>query len=385
MRFRTKLTSKVLQIYFLIGILIIGSVTYYYVHRLIRRISEETETTSRIFAKYVAGPKIDESAIVELLFTEVIQRIDFPVIVTDPGGNPTIWKNIKEKDIRRVLTRLNKERPPIPIVITGADETVVGYLYYGLSSFARTLKFLPLIETFFLILFLSTGFWGYLMFKKNEEEKIWTSLAKETAHQLATPLSSLVGWIETMKGNFNPEIIEGINEDAKRMRMVLEKFSRIGQPPKLSVKEPRPIIDGVVHYMRRRAHQGIEISVDYESNAKVLTDEILFGWAVENIIKNSIDAIGSNSGKIGIKLYEQSNQVFIEISDTGPGITLKKEDEIFKPGVTTKKYGWGLGLVLARRIIEEYHKGRLVLKESMPGRTTFMVVLPRFQEIKSEA
>ncbi len=385
MRFRTKLTSRVLQIYFLIGILIIGAVTYYYSHNLITKIGKETETTSRIFAKYVAGPKVDEVAIVDLLFTEIIQKIDFPVVITDNEGKPTIWKNVKEKDLQRAIDALDREHEPIPIVITSGDEAVVGYLHYGLSPFAKTLKILPLVETFFLLLFLSTGFWGYLMFKKNEEEKIWTSLAKETAHQLATPLSSLVGWIEATKGQLSSEVVEGISEDARRMRIVLEKFSRIGQPPKLVEREPQPIIDEVIHYMQRRAHQGISFSADYNGKVKILADEVLLGWAIENIIKNSLDAIGSNPGKINVKLYELANQVIVELSDTGPGITSKKESDIFKPGFTTKKYGWGLGLVLAKRIIEDYHRGHLVLKESLPGQTTFVISLPRLKEVKGEA
>lgn len=379
-RFQIRLSSRVLQIYFLIGILIIGLVTFYYANNLTTKIKKETEATSRIFAKYVAGSKIDEAAIVDLLFQEVIQKIDFPVVLTDKDGNPYSWKNLKAKDVRRAIVALDKEHTPIPIVITGGEEPIPGYLHYGLSSFARTLKIIPLIETFFLLLFLSLGFWGYLMFKKNEEEKIWTSLAKETAHQLATPLSSLVGWVEAMKGKMSSEIVEGVNEDARRMRAVLEKFSRIGLPPQLILTEPRPIIDDVVHYMKRRAHQGIAFSVEADHAVKILADEILFGWAIENIIKNGLDAMGSNPGTIGVRLYESADQAIIELTDSGPGIVRQKTKVIFKPGFTTKKYGWGLGLVLAKRIIEDYHKGRLVLKESVPGRTTFLVAVPSVKE-----
>ncbi len=381
-RFQTKLTSRVLQIYFLIGILIIGGVTFYYAQSLINRIKKETEVTSRIFAKYTAGPKIDEAAIIDLLFQEVIQKIDFPVVLTDKDGNPTFWKNLKDEDVAKAIKVLDREREPIPIVVGFGSESILGYLHYGLSPFARTLRIIPFVITFFLLLFLSVGFWGYLMFKRNEEEKIWTSLAKETAHQLATPLSSLIGWIETMKGKLHKDILEGINEDARRMRAVLEKFSRIGLPPQLAEVEPRPVIDDVVHYMKRRAHRGITFSAEYGTVSNILADEILFGWAVENILKNSLDAIGSKPGQIRIRLFEQSNQVLIELSDTGPGITGMKEKEIFKPGVTTKKYGWGLGLVLARRIIEDYHKGKLVLKESLPGLTTFLLSMPQFKKTK---
>lgn len=376
-RFRTRLTSRVLQVYFLIGILIIGAITYYYTHRLVIKIRKETETTSRIFANYVSGSKIDEETIINILFIEVIQKIDFPVVLTDNQGKPTFWKNVNENDLEGVIAQLDREHTPIAIAIESGSESAVGYVHYGLSPFARTLRLLPVLEAFFLLLFLSTGFWGYLMFKKNEEEKIWTSLAKETAHQLATPLSSLLGWIEAVKGKVDAEVVDGISEDARRMRAVLEKFSRIGQPPKLVEITPRPIIESVIHYMQRRAHQGVQLSAEYLTDARVFADEVLFGWALENIVKNSLDAIGSNSGQVNIRLFEVAAQVAIELSDTGPGIATAKDRDIFKPGYTTKKYGWGLGLVLARRIIEEYHNGRLILKESSPGRTTFQITVPR--------
>ncbi len=374
-----------LQVYFLIGILVMAAITYYYTDKLTRRIRKETETASRMFASYAAGPKVDEEAIMNILFMEVIQKIDFPVVLTDNEGKPTFWKNVGEKDLTKVIARLDREYAPIPIAITSGGEIVVGQVHYGLSNFARTLRLLPWLETFFLLLFLSSGFWGYLMFKKNEEEKIWTSLAKETAHQLATPLSSLVGWIETMKGRLDAEIIEGVNEDARRMRAVLEKFSRIGQPPKLIETAPRPIIEAVIHYMQRRAHRGVTLSAQYETEARIFADEVLFGWAIENIVKNSLDAIGSTPGQVKVRLYEAGSQVAIELLDTGPGIAAQKEKDIFRAGYTTKKYGWGLGLVLAKRIIEEYHGGRLTLKESVPGRTMFVIFVPHSNENKGAA
>ena len=371
---RHRLSSRALVIYFLIGIALIGIVTFIYSNYLIQRIKTETETTSRLFAEFARGPSIDEERLLELFYDMVIKRIDFPVILTDAEGTPYSSKNIKEKDLYEAVERLDKVQKPIPMVIKhGADSTLLGHVHWGLSPFTKSLQILPFVETIFLIAFLFLGFWGYLLYRRSIEEKIWNSLAKETAHQLATPLSSLVGWLETVKGNIDTEVYEGIQEDALRMREVLEKFSRIGLPPRLVEKDPMDTIKKSVNYIRRRAHAQVEFLEDYKPIPNIRFDDVLLGWAIENILKNGLDAIGSNQGEISIKTFNQNGAV-IEISDTGKGI--KTSSSIFKPGYTTKKYGWGLGLVLTKRIIEEYHKGRLSLKETSVTGTSFQIYIP---------
>jgi hypothetical protein len=372
----TGFTSRTLVIYFLIGISVIGIVTYVYSNYLIQRIRKETETTSRIFAKYASGPGMGEEALLELLFQEVIQRIDFPVVLTDGQGSPYSSKNVKSADLEDAVRRLDRSQEPIPIIIRqGSDSTLVGYVHYGLSPFTRSLMILPFVETAFLIAFLFLGFWGYLLYRKNEEENIWNSLAKETAHQLATPLSSLSGWLEAIKGSVPKQVYEGIAEDAERMKEVLEKFSRIGMPPRLVEKDPMDMVQKAVRYVKRRAHSQIQFIEDYKPLPVIKFDDVLLDWAVENILKNGLDAIGARNGVITVRTFAQENNAVIEISDTGGGI--KKEKEIFKPGYSTKKYGWGLGLALTRRIIEDYHKGRLVLKKTSAAGTTFQIFISR--------
>jgi two-component system, sporulation sensor kinase E len=371
---RHRLSSRALVIYFLIGIGTIGIVTFIYSNYLIQRIKTETETTSRLFAEFARGPSIDEERLLELFYDMVIKRIDFPVILTDAEGTPYSSKNIKEKDLYEAVKKLDRVQKPIPMIIKhGADSTLLGYVHWGLSPFTKSLQILPFVETIFLIAFLFLGFWGYLLYRKSIEEKIWNSLAKETAHQLATPLSSLVGWLETIKGKIETEIYDGIQEDAIRMREVLEKFSRIGLPPRLIEKDPIDTIKKSVNYIKRRAHAQIKFNEDYKPLPVIRFDDVLLGWAVENILKNGLDAIGSNPGEISIKTYNVSGAV-IEITDTGKGI--KTSSNIFKPGYTTKKYGWGLGLVLTKRIIEEYHKGKLSLKETGSKGTCFLIYIP---------
>lgn len=375
MKLSYKFSSRTLSLYFLIGISLIGIVTYVYSNVFIRRIKQEIETTSRIFAKYALTPSVDEQVLLDILFQEVIQKIDFPVILTDEHGRPYTSRNVKSKDLTAAVKEFDRRQAPLPITIRQGEEVkVVGHVHYGLSPFTRTLKILPFIETIFLIAFLFLGFWGYLIYRKSEEEQIWNSLAKETAHQLATPLSSLTGWLEAIKGKVSAEVYQGIQEDAERMKEVLEKFSRIGLPPRLVARKPDAEIKKSVDYIKRRAHANIEFVEDLNPLPMIRFDDILLGWAVENIIKNGLDAIGANKGRITIRTREADGAI-IEISDTGGGI--KKAKDIFKPGFTTKKYGWGLGLVLTKRIIEDYHDGRLIIKKTGPDGTTFQIFIPR--------
>lgn len=380
MKLSRRFSARALVIYFLIGIGIIGIVTFIYSNYLIQRIKKETETTSRLFAEFARGTSVDEEKerLLELFYEEVIKKIDFPVVLTDADGNPYSAKNIKDKDLKIAVEKLDRVQTPIPMIIRhGSDSTLVGYVHWGLSPFTRSLQILPFVETIFLVAFLFLGFWGYLLYRKSEEEKIWNSLARETAHQLATPLSSLVGWLEAFKGKIAPEIYEGIGEDTQRMKEVLEKFSRIGLPPRLVEKEPIETIKKSVAYIKRRAHKNITFTEDYGSLPPIKFDDVLLEWAVENILKNGLDAIGSDNGDIIITTREQNGAV-IEISDSGKGI--KKSSEIFKPGFTTKKYGWGLGLVLTKRIVEEYHKGKLLLKETGARGTTFQILIPKVEQ-----
>lgn len=380
MKIGRKFSARALVIYFLIGIGIIGIVTFIYSNYLIQKIKKETETTSRLFAEFARGTSVDEEKerLLELFYEEVIKKIDFPVILTDVDGKPYSAKNIKEEDLYVAVEKLDKVQRPIPMIIRhGTDSTLVGYVHWGLSPFTKSLQILPFVETIFLVAFLFLGFWGYLIYRKSVEEKIWNSLARETAHQFATPLSSLSGWLEAFKGKLPPEIYEGVNEDAHRMKEVLEKFSRIGLPPRLVKKDPIDVVKKSVEYMKRRAHNNIQFYEQYKPLPIVKFDDVLLGWAVENILKNGLDAIAASKGTIKISTFD-SNGAVIEISDSGRGI--KKESDIFKPGYTTKKYGWGLGLVLTKRIIEEYHKGKLLLKETSSRGTTFQVILPKAEK-----
>ncbi|RKX70017.1 hypothetical protein DRP53_06340 [candidate division WOR-3 bacterium] len=380
MRYLPKFGTKALPIYLLAGIFIIGLVTFIYSNRFVQNLAEETEKTSRLYAQYIRNPTLAPEEMSDFIFREVILKIKFPVVLTDTAGNPISWRNIgpvtDTSRIRKITTNLDRENEPVAIkIVTDGDSLIVGYIHYGIPPYARILKSIPFLLTGALSLFLLIGFWGFLQHRKSMEERIWISMAKETAHQLATPISSIMGWLEVLKGKIEDRYLRVMEEDVLRMKEVLEKFSRIGREPDLITGDPSRIVHQVVDYMKRRAHQGIEFIEEYKSQAKIRTDPILMRWAVENLIKNSLDAIGSRSGQIIITVEEDSSNVKISVTDTGGGVKTKRR--IFEPGFSTKKYGWGLGLVLTKRIVEDYHRGRLQLVENTPTMTRFTITIPK--------
>ena len=380
MRYLPEMGGKALPIYLLAGITVIGLFTFVYSKRFVAELSEETGKTSRLYAQYIRNPTLGPEEMSDFIFREVILKIRFPVVLTDTAGNPISWRNIGSvsdtSQIKKIIKRLDQENDPIAIkIFVDSDSLLIGHVHYGIPRYARILKSIPFLFTAFLAVFLLIGFWGFIQHRRSLEEKIWISMAKETAHQLATPISSIIGWLEVLKGRIESEHLTAIKEDVKRMQDVLEKFSRIGMEPKLVRANPVPIVHEVVSYMRRRSHDKIEFIENYRSSSEIRTDPVLLRWAVENLIKNSLDAIGSDPGRIKVEISENLDDVRISIEDTGGGV--KGGGKIFQPGFSTKKYGWGLGLVLTRRIIEGYHNGKLILEKSSPTLTKFVIIIRR--------
>jgi hypothetical protein len=401
---------RFLQIYFIFGLLLLSGFWFFYSRGLFRRLEEETQTRSRIYARWTSQITVLDTTATELssstplsfstakpvasnspipvstesdiIFTEVVSKIDFPIIATDPTGNPTWFRNLGSENLAKerllsLVSRFDQEHSPIPIMaIIDSNVVNLGYVHYGHSPAVRMLRLFPVFQLAFVFIFLVLGIWGILVYKKGEEEHIWTALAKETAHQLGTPLSSLSGWLEVLKTERKDRVLPEIEQDLNRMVKVLERFSRIGLPPTLKPQPLQAIIKAVVSFMKRRAHKAIEFSIDLQADPLVLVDEVLFSWTLENLLKNALDAIGNNPGRIEVATRREGTRYLeIMVRDSGEGIKLKGE-EIFKPGVTTKAHGWGLGLPLAKRIIEEFHRGRLVLDRTAPSGSTFRIILP---------
>lgn len=384
---RFHFSAKILQIYFVFGALILAGLWYFYSRVLLVRLEKETQVRSRIYAQYlsrIAEPSEPDagSAELDIIFEEVIRKIDFPVIIADAQNQPTNnFRNLQEKNptLERLLilmSRLDNEHKPI--FLTVASGETLSVIHYGFSRAEKMLRIYPIFQLLFLFAFLLLGVWGILVYKRREQEQIWTSLAKETAHQLATPISSLWGWLEVLKLEKKEMNLTEVEEDLIRIREVSERFSRIGLPPDLKIQTIGDIITKTVTFIKHRAPKRIQFELKNTVNPLVKIDDVLFSWTLENLIKNSIDAIGDKEGKIEIRtqIDSEARYLEIEVADTGSGIGKDRSNEIFKPGVTSKKYGWGVGLTLAKRIIEEYHKGKLILKGTQAGRTIFSIILP---------
>ena len=384
---RFRFSAKILQIYFVFGTIILAGLWYFYSRVLLVRLEKETQVRSRIYAQYlsrIAEPSEPDagSAELDIIFEEVIRKIDFPVIIADAQNQPTNnFRNLQEKNpplerLKILMNRLDNEHKPI--FLTVASGETLSVIHYGFSRAEKMLRIYPIFQLLFLFAFLLLGVWGILVYKRREQEQIWTSLAKETAHQLATPISSLWGWLEVLKLERKEMNLTEVEEDLIRIREVSERFSRIGLPPDLKIQTIGDIITKTITFIKHRAPKRIQFELINTVNPLVKIDDVLFSWTLENLIKNSIDAIGDKEGKIEIKTQIDSEDRYleIEVTDTGSGIGKDRSNEIFKPGVTSKKYGWGVGLTLAKRIIEEYHKGKLILKETQAGRTIFSIILP---------
>ncbi|MGV6829092.1 MAG: sensor histidine kinase [Flavobacteriales bacterium] len=278
------------------------------------------------------------------------------------------------KDTLQLTQRFSNENKPIDVVY---KNEILQTIYYGNSSIINKIKYYPAFLILILLLFFTAIYFFYKTTKSADQNKLWAGMAKETAHQIGTPLSSLSGWIEILKSeNVNAEYIQEIEKDVDRLKTISERFSKIGSKPNLETLDVVSQTHNSFNYLRTRTSKLVEFKLDLpEHPIYVKLNQQLYGWTIENLVKNAIDAM-KGKGKITISISTQSKNVLIKISDTGKGIEKKDFTKIFTPGFTTKKRGWGLGLSLAKRIIEDYHKGKIhVLKSSLGKGTTIEIVL----------
>jgi signal transduction histidine kinase len=390
--------ANVKGVLFVIGIVLIVS-GIFYSQQLVNTLKENstayTHFRIKVFETNINNPNMDTD--INFLFNDVIQGADYPIIYTDTKRVPQSWTNLgPELDkkqlsditpedsvkLARLLQEMASQNEPIPI--TYQNNIVLGYYYYGLSPVIQKLQLFPFIAIGAAALFILIGYFGFSYIKKSEQRFIWVGMAKETAHQLGTPLSSISGWVELIK--LDPEMldtaVDEINKDLNRLNKIANRFSKIGSVPTLKDTDLTDIIETVIDYFQRRLpNMQKRVTLHFESlvdSATLPLNSELFEWVLENLIKNSIDAMENQAGKIRIRLsYNKEKQNYIlDVSDNGRGMTPHQKKNLFKPGFSTKKRGWGLGLSLARRIIEEYHGGKLFLKESRPGEgSTFRMIL----------
>lgn len=275
-------------------------------------------------------------------------------------------------EINNLIKKFSSENEPIKILLAGEH---ISTLYYGNSGLLNKLKFYPSALLLIAALF---GFFAFLFFKSTkiaEINMLWSGMAKETAHQIGTPLTSLMGWLELLKTSSNKDqYLKEVEKDLERLNIISERFNKIGSKPKLSEENICEEIDKTISYLRARLSNKISLEFEHPKDEIIVyLNNQLFSWSLENIIKNSIDSI-KDSGKVKISIIEENEYLKIYISDNGIGIKQSLKNKIFNPGVTTKERGWGLGLSLSKRIIEEYHKGEIKLIESIVGQGTKMLI-----------
>jgi signal transduction histidine kinase len=326
---------------------------------------------------------------------EVIQAIDFPIVLTDPQNNRTFTKNIeqdttamtpeqRDQFFQRTIGEMDAKNTPIRVL--GADSTLLSVVHYGESALIRRLRWLPVSELSIAFLIVVIAYAGFNTIRRSEQSSIWVGMAKETAHQLGTPLSSMMGWLERLKGMLagspaQRDILTEMERDVERLNKVAARFSKIGSKPDLKEEELGALIEGVIDYIARRlprTGKKIDMGLTTPGEFRVHINRELFEWVIENLMKNALDAMEGPTGKISFAITTAGKRMVIDVTDSGKGIDPKFHKEIFRPGYSTKKRGWGLGLSLSKRIIEDYHRGKLYVKSSTPGGgTTFRIRLPR--------
>jgi len=303
-----------------------------------------------------------------------------PMILVDEedeiiyANNLDSIKSLNPEYLRKQLAIMKKENKPIEISYDGNNKQ---YIYYRDSDLLKKLTYYPLALILILVLFLSVIYLFYSSNKAAETNKLWTGMAKETAHQIGTPLSSLLGWIAILKAEKVDETyIDEIEKDVHRLNIIANRFSKIGSIPELKKRDVVLITRQAFDYLKFRSSTQISFSfITSEKEIQTLINEELFGWVIENIIKNAIDAM-LGKGEVSLKIKSSDKKVRIIIADSGKGMPKKLFKQIFKPGFTTKKRGWGLGLSLSKRIVEDYHKGKIFVQKSEIGKgTTFEIVL----------
>lgn len=385
----------------LIIAIVIAVATLLYTQSLVSRLQEREREIVGLYAKsfnYITSSSSGENSDFTFIFENIIQRIDFPLILTDANDKVSLTgmgggvKNIEidstldaveqNEFIADKINDLSMVNAPIPI--TYADTLVLAKIYYGDSDLVVRLRYYPYFQIVFAILFILIAYVGFSYLKRNEQSNIWVGMAKETAHQLGTPISSLMGWTEILKMYFeNPDKVvdaaEEMENDLNRLNKIAHRFSKIGSKPELKETNVYEVFERVIYYFQRRLPQTgkkVELILKGDSDVSVDMNSELFEWVIENLTKNALDAIGNKEGKLEYEITSTDRSISIEVTDNGKGIDLKKRREIFRPGYTTKKRGWGLGLSLSKRIVENYHNGKIFVKNSVIGEgTTFKIIL----------
>ncbi len=372
---------------FILGIILVSAFVLF-TQKIVRDLRDDNREIVQLYAEIIAGVATSENdENLNFIFENIIQKVQFPLIQSDVEMKPISWKNLPNNNNSdaRVLQYqkiMDHQNDPIALIYNNPDtnETIIfGYLHFGDSRLISRLVWLPYLQIGLVGLFILLGFIGFSVIRNSEKRHIWAGMARETAHQLGTPVSALLGWVDLLKTNpdRSKSIVKDMDVDLARLQEISSRFSDMGNAPKFEKLDLVELIQSVIKYLQRRV-PGVVIQLTFDDSTQytVNGNKKLLSWAIENLIKNGIDASQHIAGEINIILKTKEDRFIIDIIDFGIGIPKRDWKNIFRPGFSTKKYGWGLGLSLTKRIIMDFHKGKIFVKESMiDSGTTISIIL----------
>lgn len=372
------------KIFIILGATLISIFSIVYTNIIVDELKEEEEKKVSLWAeanKQLVSENISGESLTLVL--EVIRHnTTVPVIVTDSEDNIILYRNVKtskrhnQQDLEKALDKMRKSKEPFFVKLNDDDYQ---YIYYDNSILLTKLRWFPIVQLFVIFVFMLIAYIAFSISRKWEQDRVWVGMARETAHQLGTPTTSLFGWLDILEmKNIDQSLIDEMRNDIKRLEIITSRFSKIGSQPELLPENIENVIEGMISYLKKRSSTLVDynISVKNIHSPNIPLSKPLIEWVIENICKNALDAM-EGEGRIDIFISQPNSHTVIEIHDTGKGISRKMHKNIFKPGYSTKQRGWGLGLALSKRIIEQYHKGSISISESVIGQgTTFKITLP---------
>jgi len=365
----------------LFSAIFIGAGSLFYTNRLVMSIAEDERAKIELWAeatRILANPDPSDNSI--LFPLEVLENnTQIPVILTDDEGRIMAHRNLDSSRIKQASyleKSLEKMKHENDSIVIDLGNSKYQYLYYRNSNLLRKLAVFPYFQLGVIMLFIGVSYIAFSVSRKAEQNKVWTGLSKESAHQLGTPISSLSGWVEILKQTgADPTATHELEKDSKRLERIADRFSKIGSKPSLKSANLLDIIENSLSYLKSRRGKSVKFhTILPEKPVMVPLNETLMDWVIENLCKNALDAM-EGSGTVTIRCTVSAKSVFIDVEDTGKGIPKSRFNTIFKPGYTTKKRGWGLGLSLTRRIVETYHNGKIFVLSSDPGVKTIIRVM----------
>ena len=400
------------------GLLVLG--VFLFTYQMVTALSREVATTSRVLARFSAQasfPAAQDPALRGIL-RELIAGIDFPIVITDSDTIPRAWRGVgissdlvdslsidslsmrlpispvtqgRIDAVRERARQMDRKNPPIPMLQPGTGLRL-GAVHYGEPEVIERLRWMPWIAGGGLIVLFSIGLWGLTGIRQAEQRSIWVGMARETAHQLGTPLSSLMGWVELLRSQGETqggevrlsraefdETLEEMERDVERLSKVAQRFSHVGSTPQLHLQDVTPVVIEAVQYLRRRLPRTegeVVIRERYGEVPPINLNRELLAWTLENLLTNAVSALDKKPGVIEVAVERRGATEAVEVSvtDNGRGMTPAELKRAFEPGYTTKRRGWGLGLAMARRVVNEYHGGRIFVRSSVPGQGTTVVI-----------